>query len=47
MRHDPEKLAQAIGHLFLARRPHVGHTPWEFFLFRQRLRERSRLEGSR
>ena len=47
VRHDPEKLAQAIGHLFLARRPHVGHTPWEFFLFRQRLRERSRLEGSR
>ncbi|BAD39172.1 gluconeogenesis factor YvcK family protein [Symbiobacterium thermophilum] len=45
VRHDPEKLAQAIGHVFLARRPHVGRTPWEFFLFRQRLRERSRQEG--
>ncbi len=47
VRHDPEKLAQAIGQVFLARRPHVGRTPWEFFLFRQWLRERARQEGVR
>lgn len=47
VRHHPEKLAQAIGQLFLTRRPHQERTPWEFFLFRQRLRERSIEEGRR
>lgn len=47
VRHHPEKLAQAIGQLFLTRRPRQERTPWEFFLFRQRLRERSMEEGRR
>lgn len=44
VRHDPEKLAQSIGQLFLTRRVYLERTPWEFFLLRQRLQER-RMQG--
>lgn len=37
VRHDPDKLARHIGELFLARRTNLERTPWDFFLFRQRL----------
>lgn len=40
VRHDPEKLAQVIGQLFLARRVYLERTPWEYFLLRQRLQEK-------
>lgn len=46
VRHDPEKLAQIIGQLFLARRVYLERTPWEFFLLRQRLQERRKQEGT-
>lgn len=46
VRHDPEKLAQAIGQLFLERRKYLERTPWEFFVFRQHLRERSKQGGA-
>lgn len=47
VRHDPEKLAWHIGRLFLSRRTHLERTPWDFFLLRQRLQERSFQEESR
>ncbi|MFZ5815717.1 MAG: gluconeogenesis factor YvcK family protein [Bacillota bacterium] len=46
VRHSPEKLAQVIGQLFLNRRVYLERTPWEFFLLRQRLQERSRQGGT-
>lgn len=45
IRHDPDKLAWHIGRLFLDRRVHLERTPWDFFLLRQRLQERSKREG--
>ena len=45
VRHDPDKLAWHIGRLFLDRRVHLERTPWDFFLLRQRLQERSKREG--
>jgi uncharacterized cofD-like protein len=47
VRHDPEKLAWLIGRLFLDRRVHLERTPWDFFLLRQRLQERSDREEMR
>lgn len=41
VRHDHEKLAWQIGKLFLDRRMHLERTPWDFFLLRQRLQERT------
>lgn len=45
VRHDPEKLARHIGQLFLDRRVHLERTPWDFFLLRQRLQEKSKREA--
>lgn len=47
VRHDSEKLARQIGELFLKRRVYLERTPWEFFLLRQHLQERSEREGKR
>ncbi len=44
VRHDPEKLARLIGKVFLDRRRHLERTPWDFFLFRQRLQTGRREE---
>ncbi len=46
VRHDPDKLARIIGELFLARRVYLERTPWEFFLLRQRIVERSKPGGN-
>lgn len=43
-RHDPERLSRHIGQIFLARRNHLERTPWDFFLFRQRLQQSRREE---
>ncbi|HEY8347187.1 MAG TPA: YvcK family protein [Symbiobacteriaceae bacterium] len=45
VRHDPDKLAWHIIKLFLDRRTHLERTPWDFFLLRQRLQERTWEEG--
>jgi len=45
VRHDPDKLARIIGELFLSRRVHLERTPWEFFLLRQRILERTKQGG--
>jgi uncharacterized cofD-like protein len=47
VRHDSDKLAWNIGRLFLDRRVHLERTPWDFFLLRQRLQERSVQEEMR
>lgn len=44
VRHDSDKLAWHIGRLFVERRNHLERTPWDFFLLRQRLQERSKQE---
>lgn len=41
VRHDPERLAKVIGGLFLERGVTHERTPWDFFLLRQRLQEKS------
>jgi len=47
VRHDPERLAWHIARLFLDRRVHMERTPWDFFLLRQRLQDRSFQEEMR
>jgi len=41
LRHCPDKLSWHIGRIFLDRRVHLERTPWDFFMLRQRLQERS------
>lgn len=45
VRHDSDKLAWYIAKLFLDRRGNLERTPWDFFLLRQRLQERTWEEG--
>lgn len=40
VRHNPEKLAQVIGQLFLERAATQERTPWDFYLLRERLQEK-------
>ncbi len=47
VRHDSDKLAWHISRLFLDRRVHLERTPWDFFLLRQRLQDRSVREEMR
>lgn len=47
VRHDSDRLAWHISRLFLNRRVHLERTPWDFFLLRQRLQERSEREEMR
>jgi len=42
LRHDPEKLADAIGQLILERCSWLQRIPWDFFLLRQHLQKRKR-----